>query len=213
MDIDIADIIATLLELVYKFWAVLIIPALGLMLCNRLKSSEARRVALMTILMASAVAFSVALVERFDLNNLILIGICVFEFCELFVKTMIHGKNETGIRQKWRAYNEYEKKSRTVSKLAASGVGWLAVVISLLFVLSGDIMEHFAKQELERDWYFVSQDYEGEIVVFQNDDQYVLMTREGDALQPEYRIVPFWNIGNLTYEHTGVLELAVPGGS
>ena len=209
VSIDVPDIIATLRELVMNFWAVLCVPGLALLFIRRVRDEKLMSLLRLTIVLATAVTFSVSLEKRFNMENLILIGICAYEWCEALIRVIINGKGERGLKAKWRAASD-SAPERGDSVKAASAIGWFALGIAVVFVLSGSIMEHFAAQELNREWYFVAEDYDNRVVVFQNDDQYILMERSNTVLNPKYEVVHYRKIGKLSYENLGYLTLKVP---
>jgi hypothetical protein len=207
IEIDIPDIIATLIELIYKFWQVLIIPAIGLIVSRMWKDSEIMRLWRFSIVMVSVVVFSVSLLNRFEPNNWILLSIMLYEWAEAFVRMFVHGKNEKTLRAKWESYRETIETAKKTNERLALGIGYLAVTIAVMYVLSGAMMEHAAVTELQREDYFVARDYDDQVVIYENDKCYVLMARDGNTLLPSYEIVRYDHIGKLDYVHTGVLML------
>lgn len=205
VEIDAPDIIATLIGLIYKFWQVLMIPAFGLVLCRMCKDAEIIRLARFSIVMITAVVFSVLLLDRFEAKNWILLGIMLFEWVEAFLKMMAHGKNVKKLSEKWAKYREKTQDNHKINERMALGIGYLAVTIAVLYVLSGAVMEHSATVQLNREDYFVAKDYDDKVVVFENGKCYVLMARDGGDLLPSYEIVRYDHIGKLDYVHTGVL--------
>lgn len=207
IEIDIPDIIATLIDLIYKFWQVLIIPAVGLVVSKMWKDTEIIRLWRFSIVMVTAVVFSVSLLNRFEPNNWILLGIMLFEWAESFFKMLVHGKKEKTLRAKWESYRQTIETAKKVNERVALGIGYLAVTIAVMYVLSGAVMEHSAVTELSREDYFVALDYGNRVVVYENGKCYVLMEKDGDTLLPSYEIVRYDHIGRLDYVHTGVLKL------
>lgn len=207
IEIDAPDIIATLIDLIYKFWRVLLIPAFGLVLCKMFKDPDIIRLWRFSIVMASSVFFSVSLLNRFEANNWILIAILGYEWLEELAKSLLHGKSMHGLRAKWKDYHQKLAASREINSRVASGIGYLAVIIAIMFVISGALMERAATEQLSREDFYIARDYNDQVVIFQNGTRYVLMAREGSALQPDYQIVRYDHIGKLDYVHTGVLTL------
>jgi hypothetical protein len=207
VEIDAPDIIATVIDLVYKFWRVLLIPAFGLMLGKLLKDDELTRLWRFSIVMVAAVVFAVSLVGRFEGANWILLGIMIYEWVEALAKTLLYGKAEKGLAAKWAAYRKRDEAGREINRRVASGIGYVAVGIAVMYVLSGAVMEHAAQGQMNRQAYFVANDHDDQLVVFENGTRYVLMAREGSKLLPAYEVVRYDHIGKLTYEHTGVLTL------
>ncbi|MDD3212998.1 MAG: hypothetical protein PHY64_04965 [Eubacteriales bacterium] len=207
IEIDAPDIIATLIDLIYKFWPVLMIPALGLMIGRMYKDAEIVRLWRFSIAMVTAVVFSVFLVNRFESKNWILLGIMLFEWAETAFKMLVQSKAQKGLRAKWTNYRQAAQPSHRINERMAVGIGYLAVAIAVMYVLSGSVMEHAATTQLNREDYFVARDYNDQVVVYENDKCYVLMARDGDALTNSYEIVRYDHIGKLDYVHTGVLSL------
>lgn len=207
IEIDAPDIIATLIDLIYKFWRVLTIPVIGLLIGKLFKDAEIIGLWRFSIVMVSSVVFSVSLLNRFESKNWILLGIMGFEWVEAYVKMLIYGKASHGLHAKWASYRQRSEASREINMRMASGIGYLAVTIAVMFVLSGAVMEHAAAAQLNREDYFVATDYNNQVVVYENGTQYVLMSRDGSALLPAYEIVRYDHIGQLNYIHTGVLSL------
>ena len=207
IEIDVPDIIATLVDLIYKFWQVLMIPAIGLLMSKLWKSPEIIRLWRFSIVMVTAVAFSIALLNRFEANNWILLGIMGYEWAEMVIRMMTQGKGQKGLRAKWESFQAKEVTESKGSDRVALGIGYLAVTIAILYVLSGAVMEHAALEELQREDYFVARDYGDQVVIYETDKVYVLMARDGDALVPAYEMVRYDHIGKLDYVHTGVLQL------
>lgn len=207
VEIDAPDIIATVIDLIYKFWRVLLIPAFGLMLGRLFKEDELVRLWRFSIVLVSAVVFSVSLVGRFEGKNWILLAIMLLSWVEALGKTLLYGKAEKGLAAKWAAYRKRDEAGREINRRVASGIGYVAVGIAVMYVLSGAVMEHAAQGQLTRQNYFVAKDHGDQVVVFENGTRYVLMTREGGRLLPDYEVVRYDHIGKLTYVHTGVLTL------
>ncbi|HNW87684.1 MAG TPA: hypothetical protein PLP25_00645 [Candidatus Limiplasma sp.] len=207
IEIDAPDIIATMIDLVYKFWRVLIIPVIGLMLGKLFKDAEIIRLWRFSIVMVTSVVFSVSLLNRFEAKNWILLGIIGFAWGEALVKTLLYGRADHGLRAKWESYRQKAASAKEINERMASGLGYLAVMIAVLSVLSGAVMEHAATVQLDREDYFVARDYGDQVVVFQNGTCYALMARDGNELLPAYEMVRYDHIGKLDYVHTGVLSL------
>ena len=207
VDIDAPDIIATMIDLIYKFWRVLIIPVVGLMIGRFFHDAQIIRMWRFSFLLVSAVVFSVSLVNRFESKNWILLGIMLYEWVEALAKTLVYGKAAHGLRAKWAAYRQKAEAGREINARVASGLGYIAVCIAVLYVLSGAVMEHAANAQLAREDYFVAADYGDQVVVFENGTRYVLMAKDGTQLLPSYQIVRYDHIGQLRYVHTGVLTL------
>ena len=207
VEIDAPDIIATLIDLIYKFWRVLIIPVAGLMIGRFFHDAQIIRMWRFSFLLVSAVVFSVSLVNRFESKNWILLGIMLYEWVEALAKTLFYGKAAHGLRAKWAAYRQKADAGREINTRVASGLGYIAVGIAVLYVLSGAVMEHAANAQLAREDYFVAADYSDQVVVFENGTRYVLMAKDGAQLLPSYQIVRYDHIGQLRYVHTGVLAL------
>lgn len=210
VEIDAPDLIATLIDLIYKFWQVLIIPALGLVFSKLFKDAEIMRLWRFSIIMVTAVVFSTLLLDRFEAKNWILLGIMLFEWAETFLKMMAHSKDQKGLRAKWTSYRQNAEPPQKISERMAVGIGYLAVTIAVMYVLSGAVMEHAATEQLNREDYFVARDYEDQVVVYENGQCYVLMARDGNELTTSYEIVRYDHIGKLEYVHTGVLSLPRP---
>lgn len=207
IEIDAPDIISTLIDLIYKFWPVLIIPAVGLVLGNLFKDAEIIRLWRFSIVMVAAVVFSVSLLKRFESKNWILLGIMLFEWAETFMKMLAHSKGEKSLRARWARYRQNAEPIHKTNERLAVGIGYLAVTIAIMYVLSGSVMEHSATMQLNRENYFIARDYDDQVVVYENDKCYVLMARDGNALSTSYEIVRYDHIGKLDYVHTGVLSL------
>lgn len=207
IEIDVPDIIATLIDMIYKFWPVLMIPAFGLLVGRIWKDPETTRLWSFTIVMVTSVVFSVKLVNRFEPKNWILLGIMTFEWAEAGVHMLKNGKGETSLRGKWACYLKKLETSKKLNERMALGIGYLAVTIAIMYVLSGAVMEHSAITQLKREDYFVARNYDNKVVVYENGKCYVLMARDGSDLLPAYEIVRYDHIGKLDYEHTGVLNL------
>jgi|GEM_PF-2181151 len=207
IDIDVPDIIATLKDLIYKFWQVLMIPAIGLVIGKALKDSELIRLWRFSIVMLTAVVFSISLLNRFETANWILLGIMLFEWAEALLHMFAHSKGQKGLTAKWTNYTQAVTATKRTNERVALGIGYLAVTIAVLYVLSGAVMEHAALTELSRENFFVARDYDDKVVIYEGGKVYVLMARDGSALQPNYEIVRYDHIGKLDYVHTGVLEL------
>lgn len=207
IEIDVPDIIDTLVDLIYMFWHVLIIPAVGLIVSKMWKNPEIIRLWRFSIVMVTAVVFSVALLDRFEAKNWILLGIMMYEWAEAFVKMMLHGKHEKTMNEKWAKYLTKLERAKTTHERVAIGIGYLAVTIAILYVLSGAVMEHAALTQLNRENYLVARDYGDKVLIYENDKAYVLMARDGNTLLPEYQIVRYDHIGRLDYVHTGILSL------
>ncbi|NLI21941.1 MAG: hypothetical protein GX418_10395 [Clostridiales bacterium] len=205
VEIDAPDIISTLIQLMYRFWGVLMIPAFGLMLGRLIQDVELTRLWRFSIVMVSAVVFAVQLVQRFEQTNWILLGIMVFEWLEALLKTLAHGRGRKGLRAKWKGYWEQRSPAGQVNERVALSIGYLAVTIAVMYVLSGAVMEHAAIARLQRESFFIARDYENQVVVFENSKCYVLMAREGNQLTNAYQVVRYDHIGRLDYVHTGVL--------
>lgn len=206
IDIGIPDIIATLVNLIYDFWPVMLVPVFGLLLTKGVHDAELLRLARFTMLLLTCVAFSIALTERFELDNLILLGICVFEWLESVTKALVRGGKQRSFIEKWGVSAEIEANKTDAGK-TISGIAWIALAIAVMFVLSNSVMEHAVNQERARETYFMAEDYDNKLVVFQNDSQYVLMERKGDKLLPAYELVQNESIGGLHSIHTGKLTL------
>ena len=209
IEIDAPDIIATLIDLVYKFWRVLTIPVFGLMIGKLFKDAEIIRLWRFSIVLVSSVVFSVSLLNRFEAKNWILLGIMAFAWVEALVKTLIYGKSHQGLRSKWASYRQKSDASREINTRMASGIGYHAVTNAIMYVLSGAVMEHAATSQLNRENFFVAKDYNEQVVVYENGTCYVLMSRNANILLPIYEIVRYDHIGELDYVHTGVLNLPV----
>ena len=166
IEIDVPDIIASLVDLIYKFWQVLMIPAVGLILGKIWKSPEIIRLWRFSIVMTTAVVFSIALLNRFEANNWILLGIMAYEWAEMLMHVLVHGKNQTGFQAKWSSYIHKEVPEKKGSERVALGIGYLAVIIAIVYVLSGAVMEHAALEQLHRENYFVARNYQDQVVVF-----------------------------------------------
>ena len=207
IEIDAPDIIATLIDLVYKFWGVLMIPAFGLLLGRVIKNAEFVRLWRFSIVMLTSVVFSISLLNRFESKCWILLGIMLFEWAELLMRTMAYGRGVKGLRAKWDKYLQREKTAPKTNERVAMGIGYLAVTIAVMYVLSGAVMEHAATEQLNRTDYFVARDYDDKVMIFDNGKSYVLMARNGSALLPNYEVVRYDHIGKLDYVHTGVLTL------
>ncbi len=207
IEIDVPDIIATMIDLVYKFWIVLIIPAFGLTLGKLFKDAEIMRLWRFSIVMMTSVVFSISLLNRFEARNWILLGIMGFAWGEALAKTLLYGRADHGLRAKWASYRHKTETAKEGNERLASGLGYIAVMIAVMSVLSGAVMEHAAIEQVNREDYFVATDYGEQVVVFQTGTCYVLMAREGSKLLPTYEIVRYDHIGKLDYVHTGVLSL------
>ena len=207
VEIDAPDIIATLIDLIYKFWRVLTIPVFGLIIGKAFKDAEIVRLWRFSIVMVTSVVFSISLLNRFESKNWILLGIMIFAWVEALLKMFLYGKGQKGLRAKWDTYRQKANDGKEINGRVASGIGYLAVTIAVLSVLSGAVMEHAALSQLTREDYFVATGYDNQVVVFENGTRYVLMARDGDTLQPAYQIVRYDHIGKLNYVHTGVLNL------
>ena len=207
VDIDAPDIISTLTYLVYQCWQVLIVPAVGLLIGRRWKDSATVRLWRFSIVMVSAVAFCTSLLGRFEAKNWILIGIMLFEWFEAFVMALILGKDQPRFRDKWARYLQKTEGSKAINERMASGIGMVAVIIAVMYVVSGAVTEHSAVTQLNRKDFFVARYYDDQVVVFENDTRYVLMAREGNKLQPSYEVVRYDHIGKLDYVHTGILTM------
>ena len=59
VEIDAPDIIATLIDLIYKFWRVLTIPVFGLIIGKAFKDAEIVRLWRFSIVMVTSVVFSI----------------------------------------------------------------------------------------------------------------------------------------------------------
>lgn len=207
IEIDAPDIIATLIDMIYKFWRVLIIPAFGLLIGKLFKDAEIIRLWRFSIVMVSSVVFSVSLLNRVEGKNWILLSIMGFAWVEALVKTLMYGKASKGLHAKWESYRQKSEAAKEINTRMASGLGYLAVTIAIMYVLSGAVMEHAATAQLNREDYFVAKDYNNQVVVYENGTRYVLMSRDGNSLLPAYEIVRYDHIGQLDYVYTGVLSL------
>ena len=207
IEIDVPDIIATMIDLIYKFWPVLIIPALGMLVGNAFKDSELVRLWRFSIVMLTAVVFSISLLNRFEASNWILLGIMLFEWAEALMQILTNSKEQKGLRAKWINNTQTVTTAKKTNERVALGIGYVAVIIAVLYVLSGAVMEHAALTELNREDFFVARDYDNKVVVFESGKVYVLMARDGSTLQPNYEVVRYDHIGKLDYVHTGVLAL------
>jgi hypothetical protein len=207
VEIDAPDIIATVIDLVYEFWLVLIIPVFGLIIGRRFKDPEIIRLWRFSIVMVASVAFSLLLLNRWEGKNWILLGTMGFEWAEALLKTFLYGRGKKGMSAKWAVYRQKIEVSKETSGHVALGIGYLAVSIAVMYVLSGAVMEHSASEQTTRENYFIASDYNGQVVVFENGKQYVLMARDGNRLLPSCEIVRYDHIGKLNYVHTGVLSL------
>lgn len=208
VDIDVPDIIATMIDLVYKFWRVLVIPVLGLLVGRLFHSAEVTRLWRISILMVASVVFSLSLLGRFESANWILLSILLYAWVGALAKALLYGRGHPGLRAKWSHYLEKAACAKATDARVASGIGYLALAIAVMYVLSGAVREHAANEQLARQDFFVARDYENQIVVYENSTRYVLMARDGSALLPAYEVVRYDHIGKLDYMHTGVL--AVP---
>lgn len=74
-------------------------------------------------------------------------------------------------------------------------------------MLSSAVTENSESAQLTRENYFITSDYNEQIVVFENGKQYMLTARDGNQLLASYEIVRYDHIGKLNYVHTGVLSL------
>lgn len=207
IEIDAPGIIATLIDLIYSFWPVLMIPAFGLAAGRMIQDAELTRLWRFSMLMVTFVVFSVLLRNRFEAQNWILLGIMLFEWAEALGKTLARGKGQKGLRAKWASYRQGEDAPEKKNGRVALGIGYVAVTIAVMYVLSGAVMEHAAATQMNREDYFVARDYGDQVVVYENGKCYVLMAREGNALLNSYEIVRYDHIGKLDYVHTGVLTL------
>ncbi len=207
IDIDIPDIISTMIDLIYKFWQVLMIPAVGLLIGKAFKDAELIRLWRFSIVMISAVVFSISLLNRFESNNWILLGIMGFEWVEALFYAFTHGKENKGLPAKWTHYSQTLAAAKRTNERVALGIGYLAVIIAVMYVLSSAMMEHSALTALNREDFFVALDYDSQVVVYETDNKYVLMARDGSALLPRYEVVRYDHIGKLEYVHTGILSL------
>ena len=207
IDIGVPDIIATLTDMIYRFWRVLIIPVAGLLLGRLLHEAELVRLWRFSIVMVSAVWFSVSLLGRFEAKNWILLCIMAFEWAEALAKALFHGRGVRGLAAKWARYRQKADAAREVNGRMASALGYAAVGIALMYVLSGAVVEHAAMAQLGRADYFIAADYENQAVVYEDETRYVLMALDGTRLTPAYEVVRYDHIGTLNYVHTGTLTL------
>ena len=211
IEIDAPGIIEMLIDLIYKFWPVLIIPAFGLLVSKSLKDSEIIRIWRFSIVMITSVVFSVSLLNRFEAKNWILLGIMLYEWAEVLIGMLLHGKGQTSLRAKWAAYRKKDQNPQDASGRVALGIGYLAVIIAVMYVLSGAVIEHAANEQLSREYFFVAREYDDQVLVYENSKSYVLMARDGSQLLPSYEIVRYDHIGKLDYVHTGVLSVPEEG--
>jgi hypothetical protein len=131
ISIGVPDIIATLTDMIYRFWNVLIIPAIGFMLCRFFREAELVRLWRFSIVMVSAVWFSVSLLGRFEPKNWILLAIMAFEWAEALVKALFHGRAVRGLPAKWAHYRQKAEAGREINGRIASALGYIAVGIAL----------------------------------------------------------------------------------
>ncbi len=207
IEIDAPGIIAAMIDLIYKFWRVLIIPAVGLMVGRLFRSAEVTRLWRMSILMVAAVVFSLSLLGRFESTNWILLSILLYAWAGALIKALLYGRAHKGLRAKWAHYLDKAASAKATDQRVASGIGYLALAIAVMYVLSGAVKEHSANEQLARQAFFVARDHENQVVVFENSTRYVLMARDGSALLPAYEVVRYDHIGKLDIVNTGALTV------
>jgi hypothetical protein len=108
-------------------------------------------------------------------------------------------------------YHDFEEKRQKLSgRVMATKLGsilaWTALTVAILLVVVKTMGAAGAEDAMARENYFVSDDYPGYVIVFQTEDIFVMMERDGDQLTDNSLILRHYDpVGHFTYTHTGIL--------
>lgn len=109
------------------------------------------------------------------------------------------------------AYSEFKKKQQALSGKVmaakmASVLAWTALTIAIVLVVVKTMGAAGAEDAMARENYFVSDDNPNYVIVFQTENIFVLMEKEGSQLTDKSLILrTFDSVGHFTYTHTGKL--------